>query len=117
MGGSLGSLLGPSGVGFMATHFFHYQAITEATEKAAGAPDDAVPPPPKKIVEAERKKNRAALGSAMLWCTVLPWMVQLFVFFPMLHTTYRNDVTKLQAAAVQRSERTLGAAEEAIANV
>jgi len=73
--GSLGGLLGPPSVGFLSEHVFGYQPVRsgEVENIEIGA------------------HNRQALGSALLWCTLIPWFLQACVFFPMLHCTYAKD--------------------------
>lgn len=84
--GSLGSLLGPPFVGLLAEKMFNYRPPRE------GEPQE---------------QNGHALGSAMLWCTLVPWMLQVAVFFSMLHVTYGRDAEKVQAHRSDSLPRTL----------
>lgn len=74
--GSLGGLLGPLSVGLLAEHVFHYRPRGRGEEGDGGSEDGR------------------ALGSALLWCTLLPQFMQFAVFFPMLHCTYMKDKHK-----------------------
>eukprot|EP00418_Pyrodinium_bahamense_P002524 CAMPEP_0179015152 /NCGR_PEP_ID=MMETSP0796-20121207/2641_1 /TAXON_ID=73915 /ORGANISM="Pyrodinium bahamense, Strain pbaha01" /LENGTH=487 /DNA_ID=CAMNT_0020710771 /DNA_START=32 /DNA_END=1495 /DNA_ORIENTATION=- len=79
--GSLGGIVGPMSVGFLAEQVFGYHGPRSAKDAGEEGSDD----------------SRAALGTALLWCTLLPWMMQAAVFFPILHCTYRRDLCRSQA--------------------
>merc|ERR1712032_1389301 len=81
--GSLGSMIGPPLVGFLAEHTFGYRAVENTHAHGHGLPG--------------LEKNRQALRSALLCCTMLPWLMQAFVFFPLLHVTYAADVRAVKA--------------------
>merc|ERR1711879_515103 len=84
--GSLGGILGPPSVGFLAEHVFHYHGLHEGESQGAEV----------------REQNGHALGLAMLWCTLLPWLLQAAVFFPLLHLTYSKDSAKMRNYSYDR---------------
>lgn len=43
------------------------------------------------VFHARQAKNAEALGSAMLWCTTVPWLI-CFVCYSFLHFTYKPDL-------------------------
>jgi len=82
--GSSSAMFGAPLVGLFSETLFRYQPTQMQISEMS---------------RAQREANAAALSSAMLCCTVLPW-VACFIFFSVLHMTYGADV----AAAKEERE-------------
>lgn len=74
--GAFAALLGAPLVGLLAEEVFGYHP---SKQLVANMPEE------------QRKQNAAALATAMLYLTVVPWIV-CFVFYTFLHLTYGPDV-------------------------
>lgn len=87
--GSCGAIFGNAAVGVLAEHVFGYDL-----QKAG----------------AENPDNLHALGEALMWTSLLPWLVCL-AFYSLLHWSYPRDLRRLRAKS--EAERTLAKGNDA----
>jgi len=74
--GSFAALFGAPMVGFLAESVFGYHPSTLLVSQ---------------MPIEQRQTNAAALGHALLWCCIVPWLLCL-ICFSFLHVTYAQDI-------------------------
>merc|ERR1719162_2267046 len=79
--GASAALFGTPVVGYLAEHVFGYQS---SLGQVSGMSKEL------------RMQNQQALATAMIWTTVIPWMV-CFLGFSFLHGTYPADAQAIEA--------------------
>lgn len=76
--GTFAAVFGAPLVGVLAESLFGYHPSTELISE---------------MNVAQRQINAAALGHALLWCCILPWVL-CFICFSWLHVTYGQDMAE-----------------------